>query len=135
MRLSCPSCGAEYELPDTLFAAGPRKVRCVKCGHAWTAGGAVSAAPPPGPAAAAEELPPRRPLPLRRRTQAAEPPIAAPDLSLDPPALPQSGRGVTLAWAASLVILATVCWAGWQYRADVIAAWPASARLFGVLGG
>lgn len=142
MRLSCPSCGAEYELPETLFLAGPRKVRCVKCRHSWLAHEQGGAAPPeaeassPAPAAIDEaELPPRRPLPLRRRAPAmAGPPAPPTELAFDLEDPPASNRAVTVAWVASLLILAGACWVGWQYRADVVAAWPASARLYGALG-
>jgi len=144
MRLSCPSCGAEYELPDTLFLTGPRKVRCVKCAHSWMAGDrtaepAAAAKPEAAPAAPAAEAeadaPSRRPLPLRRRMPPAEPPTAVPDLALGLPPRRKAGRGVAVAWAASLLLLAVGCWAGWEYRTDVMAAWPASARLYGALGG
>jgi predicted Zn finger-like uncharacterized protein len=157
MRLSCPSCGAGYDLPETLFLTGPRKVRCVKCGHAWMAGersaaeaaagqaaagqAAAGEAAPPAVAAApakpddAAEEPARRPLPLRRRAPPPDPPAPVPDLSLAPPAAPRAGAGVMVAWAASLLILGAGCWAGWEYRASVIEAWPASARLYSALGG
>ena len=141
MQLSCPSCGAQYELPESLFLAGPRKVRCVKCAHAWMAGDrsaapADAAKPETPPAAETEaDTPARRPLPLRRRTPPAEPPTAVPDLALGLPPRRKAGRGVAVAWAASLLLLAVGCWAGWAYRADVMAAWPPSVRLYGALGG
>lgn len=150
MRLSCPACDAAYDLPETLFLTGARKVRCVKCGHAWMAGERAPAtpeepppaavAPPPaepGPEAEAEEAPARRPLPLRRRAAPppAEPP-PLPDLLLAPPPEPRgSGRPLAVAWAASVLLLAVACWAGWEYRGQVVAAWPASARLYTALGG
>lgn len=144
MQLSCPSCGAQYELPESLFLTGPRKVRCVKCAHAWMAGersaepaaAAKPEAPPAALVAEAEaDAPSRRPLPLRRRMPPAEPPIAVPDLALGLPPRRKAGRGVAVAWAASLLLLAVGGWAGWEYRADVMAAWPASARLYGAIGG
>ena len=35
MRIVCPACEAEYEVPDTLLANGPRKVRCARCAREW----------------------------------------------------------------------------------------------------
>jgi predicted Zn finger-like uncharacterized protein len=145
MRLSCPSCGAAYELPETLFLTGPRKVRCVKCAHSWMAGERAAADPaasPASPPAGAPDAPEvaadglaRRPLPLRRRAPPVEAPTPIPDLSLAAPDQGRAGRGVAVAWIASLLLLGAGCWAGWEYRADVMAAWPASARLYGALGG
>jgi hypothetical protein len=49
--------------------------------------------------------------------------------------LAQPGRnGATLGWVASLVVLLLLGWMAFAFRADVIAAWPASARLFAALG-
>jgi predicted Zn finger-like uncharacterized protein len=144
MRISCPQCAADYELPETLFLTGARKVRCVKCGHAWMAGAQAPApdAAGPAPAAAAapaaeaqaEQAPARRPLPLRRRP-AAEPPVPQPELAFAPPEPPRSGAGLVVAWVVSLLLLAGGGWAGWEYRDQVVAAWPASAHLYQALGG
>ena len=35
MRITCPSCSAGYEVPDSLMPAG-RIVRCARCGSEWT---------------------------------------------------------------------------------------------------
>lgn len=60
MRLTCPSCGAEYEVDDSLIPAVGREVECAACGHGWHQPGpqtrivlgeehavAPAAAPPP----------------------------------------------------------------------------------------
>jgi predicted Zn finger-like uncharacterized protein len=39
MRVACPECSAEYELPPAVVArlgAGGRAVRCARCGTSWT---------------------------------------------------------------------------------------------------
>ena len=88
------------------------------------------------PAPAAEDAPLRRPLPLRRRAAPpADPPGPLPDLSFAPSEVPAGGRRLAAAWAASILILVGACWAGWEYRAQVVAAWPASAHLYAALGG
>ena len=35
MRLTCPSCGAVYEVPDDAIPEGGRDVQCTNCGHGW----------------------------------------------------------------------------------------------------
>ncbi|WP_369407992.1 zinc-ribbon domain-containing protein, partial [Roseomonas rosulenta] len=51
MRIACPSCGAEYEVPDRLLAGAARSLRCSRCGADFALPeGAPAAAPPPSPA-------------------------------------------------------------------------------------
>lgn len=35
MILSCPACNARFQVRSEMFASGPRKVRCARCGHQW----------------------------------------------------------------------------------------------------
>lgn len=35
MRLSCPNCAAEYEVPDSVLPVGGRDLQCSNCGHTW----------------------------------------------------------------------------------------------------
>jgi len=35
MRLICPNCGAEYEVPDTVIPPSGRDVQCSNCGDTW----------------------------------------------------------------------------------------------------
>ena len=35
MRVTCPQCSTEYDVPDTALAAGGRRLRCDRCGHEW----------------------------------------------------------------------------------------------------
>jgi predicted Zn finger-like uncharacterized protein len=50
MRIACPNCSAEYDLPESLLAGGPRLLRCARCGFQFEAA-------LPGPATAAEAAP------------------------------------------------------------------------------
>ncbi len=45
MRLICPNCGAQYEVPDDAIPAGGRDVQCSNCAHTWLElpGGSVAA--------------------------------------------------------------------------------------------
>ena len=36
MRISCPGCGTEYDVPEAALAKGSRVMRCVRCAHQWT---------------------------------------------------------------------------------------------------
>ncbi|WP_413466168.1 zinc-ribbon domain-containing protein [Planktothrix agardhii] len=45
MRIACPSCSAEYQVPDALLASGPRLLRCARCGHQFQAALPAPAAP------------------------------------------------------------------------------------------
>lgn len=35
MRLICPNCGAQYEVPTNVIPEGGRDVQCSNCGHTW----------------------------------------------------------------------------------------------------
>ena len=37
MILVCPACHTRYLISANLFTAGPRQVRCARCGHSWQA--------------------------------------------------------------------------------------------------
>jgi len=86
MRLSCPSCQTEYDVPDAALTGRIRKLRCVSCGNVWEAGPVplpvpepaqvVEAAPEPGPTAAELEY--------LRRPRAS----AVPSISYDAPETP-----------------------------------------------
>lgn len=94
MRLVCPNCGAQYEVPDEVIPQGGRDVQCSNCGDTWFQNhpsnddglaeelGEARVAPedtsPPEPEPAPE--PPAAPEPER-----ATPPVQpAPRRELDP---------------------------------------------------
>ena len=142
MRIVCPTCAAAYDVPDSKLAGGTRKVRCARCATEWAAGGMTVAPlppddmdaafrPPPKPAADPHGRPEPRLKPLRPRM---EPRFVVPD---EPPeALAPQRRGVIglVAWVLTLVLLAGGCAAAVQWRAQVMAAWPPSERVFAALG-
>ena len=35
MRLICPNCGAQYEVPESVIPETGRDVQCSSCGHTW----------------------------------------------------------------------------------------------------
>ena len=45
MRLTCPNCGAIYEVPDNVIPEDGRDVQCSNCAHTWFQGPATPADP------------------------------------------------------------------------------------------
>jgi len=85
MKIVCPTCEANYEVPESVLAA-KRQVRCARCGNDWIPGanwqpeGAsaeveVAPAPSVAPATPAQPPPPPAPPP-------APPPVTT---SIEPP--------------------------------------------------
>jgi predicted Zn finger-like uncharacterized protein len=136
-RIVCPSCGARYDVAAGMIAPPGRKVRCARCGTVWLA----------RPEKAAEERPPQWPEPPPRvrkvgeealRARAVPPPVAAPATADEeapaPPAARPRGSGAAIGWAITLVLLAGAGYGAVAYAQAVIEAWPASARLYALLG-
>lgn len=148
MRIVCPSCQAAYEVPEKLLSGPPRKVRCARCGDAWTPVAVAAPAPAepvmpgcpapmPAPEAEPEMAPP---APIRHEPPEPRATVVprAEDKLVPEPAEPPPGRGLTilaaLAWAASIALLAGAGWACVAWRADIMAVWAPSRRLFALLG-
>ncbi len=148
MRIACPSCAAEYEVPEAALAAGPRLLRCARCGHSFEAA-APTPQPEPEPEPAPEPPPPPEPPrtragPSTLRPDRAPPPDspASPPPAPEPPPRerlveppPEPPRGpLMLAWLVSLAVLAGIGWALWRYREAVMDAFPPAARLYALFG-
>lgn len=130
MRIVCPSCNAEYQVPDARLAPG-RVVRCAQCSTGWT----PVPAPPPEPSPVHEllsepepepELPPPEPLPPAPEALTR----LVPDL---PPAPPRRDKALLAAWLLSVMLLGVAGWAAYTYRASIMHAWPASERAYALL--
>ena len=150
MRIVCPSCQAAYEVPDAILAAGPKLVRCARCGTEWTP--PPLAAPiateqvvtePAAPAAAEPQagLPPPRAEPRLSSFRQRPPPVAdvppagGADHGLPPePARPPPLYAAILGWVLSVALLAGLGWAAVTWRASVMAAWPPSERVYMAVG-
>jgi predicted Zn finger-like uncharacterized protein len=107
MRLTCPNCGAQYEVPDDVIPPGGRDVQCSNCGDTWYEGGAAaqpepsafedfpepssSGAAEPEPAAEAEPEPEPEPAP-RHETPARQPSAEAAGSAPEEPEEPQPPR-------------------------------------------
>lgn len=90
MRLICPSCGAQYEVDESVIPDAGRDVQCSNCGHAWFQRSArqltaaaeeearrkdAEAALPPEP----DEAEPEEPEPEEAEPEQAEPEQAEPE--------------------------------------------------------
>ncbi len=49
MRLICPNCDAQYEVPDDVIPETGRDVQCSNCGHTWFEGPEAESEPAPPP--------------------------------------------------------------------------------------
>jgi predicted Zn finger-like uncharacterized protein len=62
MRVSCPTCQTEYDVPDAALAGRTRTLRCATCGNQWQAG--------PLPEETPAAMPPPPPLPAQTASAA-----------------------------------------------------------------
>jgi predicted Zn finger-like uncharacterized protein len=137
MRIACPSCGAEYDVPDRLLAGSARTLRCSRCTADFALPGA--AAPAVAPPAVAPPAPPP-PLAAVATAPALPKPEVAPLAPAVPARAPVAGpptrddAALRKAWVASLAVVAGGILALVVWRGPVMAAWPPATRLFAALG-
>ena len=139
MLIACSSCAAEYEVPDRLLAAGPRMMRCARCGNQFQAGAAAppheaAAAPPEAPSTVPTPLPPLAAPPAPEPTSAA-PPRRAPAPPRPVPMMPPAtDRVAVLGWIATGITLFGGAAAALANHKAISEAWPPATRLFQALG-
>ncbi len=144
MRIVCPACEAEYEVPESIVANGPRKVRCHKCAREWQVmpppGMVVTPPPPPPPPAAMPG--PEAPPPARAASPAGGPaPLAefAPPLPDPRTAKPMKVKGgapslgLVMAWLLTLAVIGGGLSTAWLMKAEIIAFEPRLARVYKLL--
>lgn len=132
MRVDCPSCAANYEIPDHLLVKG-RKARCARCGvrfvplaaepEAIDADRADERTEAVGDGATAGNVP------STNEAIATEP--AVPDRLAVQSHDPRPPLALKAAWAASIILL-LACGAGTViWRDTVVRHWPAGALILG----
>jgi predicted Zn finger-like uncharacterized protein len=127
MRIACPTCAAEYEVPASRLA--PRRVvRCARCGGEWAATEEAEELPPDffrtnTQAELAQEIGRETPEPL--------PPVTAMDRLAAPRPRPSWPIGLIAAWVMTLVILIAAVAATITWKESVVRAWPPSNRILG----
>jgi predicted Zn finger-like uncharacterized protein len=115
MRIACPSCGAEYDVPDRLLAGPARTLRCSRCGADFALPQAAAAAPVPVPEPATVRAPEPSPAPSMPALPARErAPVAS---------APPDQAALLRAWVASLVVMIGAMVGLLVFRSEVMAAW------------
>lgn len=126
MRIVCPSCAAQYEVPASRMTQR-RMVRCARCGGQWKP---VQEAEPPRPAdEAPASLREDKPLPV------AQPDVLPPVTAMDRLAVgapkPVRPVGLRVAWIMTIVILAAAVAGAVIWRAPITRTWPPASRILG----
>jgi predicted Zn finger-like uncharacterized protein len=141
MRIVCPSCSAEYDVPESLVTAG-RVVRCARCGGEWMPVEAHAVEPEPvppsmddaPPVSSEPVLPAATEAPATEHLAVADAPPSAMDRLASHSIQPSSRLRLRLAWLTSLAVLAFLGWSAYAWRAEIVAAWPPSDRMYAVFG-
>lgn len=123
MRIACPDCAAEYDVPDHLLVGNPRAMRCARCGRVWT------------PAALPEEaLPPpeQEPEPEAAAESQPEPP-PAPAAPAPAPAVVRR-TGLLVAWLVTAAVIIGAVVGVVTRRDDLVRAWPPAERAYRAVG-
>lgn len=117
MILTCPACATRYMVDPAVLGEDGRAVRCAKCGETWRQQ-ADADAPPAGDLAPAPDgirpIPPGSNLPVPAPAKHSRRPLFL-------------GLGVAAALLAVGIGAAVM-------RDELVAAWPASARLYDAVG-
>lgn len=144
MILTCPKCIARYTVGEDAIPSSGRTVRCVSCGHTWSAkpeSGQPSRKrePPPlfqggaSPTAPAPEL---DSVPPETEALDIEETFPNVDPVVPPPRTPPRPRGPppALVWTGLGAILALVAVAAALFRTEVVRMWPKTAALYAAAG-
>lgn len=143
MILTCPRCSARYAVGTAKIPTGGRTVRCIACGHKWTArrgDGELEPweeAPPP-PAPKIPEAPPvliPEPEPLAPDAfEDLEPMIPPPVSGRKGKGAGKSGLSSRLVWAGLAAVLALIAVGVALFRNPIVSLWPKTAALYAAAG-
>ncbi|MES2713025.1 MAG: zinc-ribbon domain-containing protein [Pseudomonadota bacterium] len=143
MRIACPACSAEYDVPEAMLGATPRPMRCARCQHVWTpaaiehelleatpfetmqheAGTRAATGRPKPPPLPIEIEPPSRALVMTE-------PVGTRLLAPDPP----NRRALGVAWVLTVAVILAGLVGAVAQRDAVMAAWPPAARAYAAIG-
>jgi predicted Zn finger-like uncharacterized protein len=127
MRIVCPSCAAEYDVPASRMTP-LRKVRCARCGGEWVAVRETGDAPSgPDPA----RTPPQDEPGYAADPGAALPPVTAMDRLTAAATRPRPAATLIAAWIMTFIALAAAMGAVIAWRDPIIRIWPPSSRILG----
>ena len=144
MILTCPRCSARYAVGTAKIPTGGRTVRCIACGHKWTArrgDGELEPweeAPPPPPAPKIPEAPPvliPEPEPLAPDAfEDLEPMIPPPVSGRKGKGAGKSGLSSRLVWTGLAAVLALIAVGVALFRNPIVSLWPKTAALYAAAG-
>lgn len=128
MRIVCPSCAAEYEVPESRLLAG-KMVRCAKCGSEWVPVRETEADP-----VSSEAVPPPLEHDPGPPAEATLPSVTAMDRLAAAPPLRRRNRGLIAAWLATGIVLAAAVAAAFSWRTEIVRLWPPGGRILSASG-
>ena len=126
MRLACPSCSAEYEVPSARLTP-PRMVRCTRCGGEWIAGAEPEEWPPASPA---HDSDPDQSTVDPSLSEPA-PQVTATDRLASHAPPPRRSTHLIAAWVMSFVVLSGAVVAVLVWRQPLVRTWPPIGRVLG----
>ncbi|MFC3613066.1 zinc-ribbon domain-containing protein [Lutimaribacter marinistellae] len=88
MRLTCPNCGAQYEVPAEVIPPEGRDVQCSNCGDTWFQPHPEMAEPAPAEDDTARQAPPEQPEPAEFEPEPEEDDL--PETEVEAPIPPES---------------------------------------------
>jgi predicted Zn finger-like uncharacterized protein len=127
MRIACPNCAAEYEVPAPRLTAG-KLVRCARCANKWLP-------VPPAEEIVRPEESAEQPAPETEPDMTAGlPGVTAMDrLAASPAPRPPRARLIG-AWLLTFVLLAGAVAATVGWRDTIVRTWPPIGRLLAATG-
>ena len=136
MIVTCSVCRIRYLVDPRALGPSGRMVRCAQCSNTWFQ------SPPPEEVPADVASPPPPPIESRPPGPAPAsvvPPLEGPERPeerIQLPAVPRRPRriGVAIGWILLVLIVAGVVGGGYFGHDQVVRMWPASARLYALLG-
>lgn len=127
MRVDCPSCAANYDIPDHLLVKG-RKARCARCGTHF-----MPLPPDDGglapPSTDTDPEPAEAEAAAVTATDDADP-VTSGRLSVQSH-VPRPPLALRAAWGASIVLLLLLGTGTVMWRDTVVRHWPAGALILG----
>jgi predicted Zn finger-like uncharacterized protein len=129
MRIACPSCAAEYDVPASRVTPG-KMVRCARCGGEWMAADQtddviVTAEPEASQPEVLPEVLPEPPI----EPVASQPRVTAPSPAPSARHAPPRRVGLIGAWLLTAVVLVGAVAAAVTWREAIVRSWPASSRI------
>jgi len=132
MRIACPSCAANYDVPDARLKPG-KSVRCARCGSDWLPGTEVDqvSAEAASPEETSQEgSSPDEPSGHHDESAASLPSEITAVGRLSPSRTPPRRQPALIgAWVATGILLAGAVAATVGWRDTVVRVWPPSGRI------